>query len=46
MKIRSRTLAAALALATAAALAPGAVAQAPGIKRTLMQRSDIGDSLK
>lgn len=44
MKIRIRPLAAALVLATIAALAPGADAQAPGIKRTLMQRSDVGDN--
>lgn len=35
---------AALALAIAAAFAVTAVAQVPGIKRTLLQRTDVGDS--
>ncbi|MGZ5584852.1 MAG: cupin domain-containing protein [Usitatibacter sp.] len=44
MKIRIRPFAAALALVAIATLAPSVDAQAPGIKRTLLQRTDIGDN--
>jgi quercetin dioxygenase-like cupin family protein len=44
MKMRIRPFAAALVLAAIAVLAPGVEAQAPGIKRTLLQRSDIADN--
>jgi len=44
MNSRFRPLAAALVLVAIAALAPSADAQAPGIKRTLLQRADIGDN--
>lgn len=44
MNIRLRPLAAALALVAIATLAPSVDAQAPGIKRILLQRTDIGDN--
>ena len=44
MKMQGRPLAAAFVLVAIAALAPSADAQAPGIKRTLLQRTDIGDN--
>jgi quercetin dioxygenase-like cupin family protein len=44
MKKHTRPLAAALALVALAVLATAVDAQAPGIKRTLMQRADVGDN--
>lgn len=44
MKLQTRPLAAALILVAIATLAPSADAQAPAIKRTLLQRADIGDN--
>ena len=43
MAIRTRMGVASMLIAAIAVLAPGADAQAPGIKRTLMQRADLDD---
>jgi quercetin dioxygenase-like cupin family protein len=44
MRSQASNVLAALALAIAAAFAVTAMAQAPGIKRTLLQRVDVGDN--
>jgi quercetin dioxygenase-like cupin family protein len=44
MRSQASTIFTALALAIAAACAVTALGQAPGIKRTLLQRSDVGES--